>query len=263
MSLARPRLKLILLGAVAWAMPAVAEQLVGLPAPVEWQSGPDSTAATGTGEGARVRVSETSAPVTQGQRLNRVRASCALGAQVSTSDVRGLIARVAAEEGADTKLADAIAAQESSYDQRRISPKGAIGVMQLMPETASRYQADPCELESNIRGGVRYLRDLSAEFGGNVMLVLAAYSAGPDRVYAAKGVPPIAETVRYVAAVTNAYYGFDNALASSGAVRRRVTQSDASATPSPDAAKASVTGGANRWIGGSVLYVDQTQGGDQ
>ena len=263
MSPARPHLKLIMLGAVAWAMPASAEQLVGLPAPVEWLSAPVGTAATGAGEGAGVRVSDTNAPVMQGQRSSRARASCASGAQMSTSDVRGLIARVAAEEGADTKLADAVAAQESSYDQRRISPKGAIGVMQLMPETASRYQADPCELESNIRGGVRYLRDLSAEFGGNVMLVLAAYNAGPDRVYAAKGVPPIAETVRYVAAVTNAYYGFDNALASSGAAKRQVTQFNALARPSPEAAKASVTGSANRWIGGSVLYVDQSQGGSR
>jgi soluble lytic murein transglycosylase-like protein len=198
--------------------------------------------------------------------VDLARGSCAPGSVFSVSDVRALIARVASEEGVDAKLADAVAAQESRYDQRQVSAKGAIGVMQLMPETARRYQVDPCELEQNIRGGARYLRDLTAEFGGNVMLVLAAFNAGADRVYAAKGVPPIAETVRYVAAVTNAYYAFENALSSAKAGRQPAPGAEPRAKkpqPAEGSGVVAVADGGDRWIGGSVLYVDQSQGGNR
>ncbi|SDR63431.1 Soluble lytic murein transglycosylase [Rhizobiales bacterium GAS113] len=305
-----------LLVATAWAVPASAGELVGLPAPVEWASGPaesvgalaaDSAApsraalragATATAAGsvlvqsmgrdpvtapasgpARVLVAKTEgalatslrepgaaagsrAPAADAPPMSVARGGCATRADVSVSDVRALIARTAGEEGADAKLADAVAAQESRYDQRPISPKGAIGVMQLMPETARHYEVDPCELKGNIRGGARYLRDLSAEFGGNVMLVLAAYNAGADRVYAAKGVPPIAETVRYVAAVTNAYYGFENALSLAKGGRSPVRIEVAMERP-PTSRVTSQADSGDRWIGGSVLYVDQSQGGDQ
>jgi soluble lytic murein transglycosylase-like protein len=205
-------------------------------------------------------------PAFEVRPVDPARGNCGPGSDFSVSDVRALIARVATEEGTDARLADAVADQESRYDQRRISPKGAIGVMQLMPETARRYQVDPCELEPNIRGGVRYLRDLSAEFGGNVMLVLAAYNAGADRVYAAKGVPPIAETVRYVAAVTNVYYGFENALSSAKAGRQPTPGAEPQAKkrqPAEGSGVVTVADSGDRWIGGSVLYVDQSQGGSQ
>jgi soluble lytic murein transglycosylase-like protein len=315
------------LPATAFALPASAESLVGLPAPVEWAAGPadvvvalapvdeargamlrggalaspmpaparrpvhepasrqpimpvKAQAPKAEGEGGlaadQPRQAATEAvaalPAFEVRPVDAARGSCAPGSVVSVSDVRALIARVASEEGADAKLADAVAAQESRYDQRRVSAKGAIGVMQLIPDTARRYQVDPCELEQNIRGGVRYLRDLSAEFGGNVMLVLAAYNAGADRVYAAKGVPPIAETVRYVAAVTNAYYAFENALtsATNAGAGRAGRQPAPGAEPQPrkpQPAEASgevtVADSGDRWIGGSVLYVDQSQGGSR
>jgi hypothetical protein len=218
--------------------------------------------AEGEGGGATApRVGPAASVAIEGPAAEPARGACPASPEISWTDVRSLIARVASDEGADAKLADAVAAQESRYDQKRISPKGAIGVMQLMPETARRYQVDPCELESNIRGGVRYLRDLSAEFGGNVMLVLAAYNAGAERVYAAKGVPPIAETVRYVAAVANAYYGFENALSSSAKAPRQ--QAHAGEPQAVAGAGTTLADSGIRWIGGSVLYVDQTQGGDQ
>jgi soluble lytic murein transglycosylase-like protein len=308
----------LVLCVTALTLPASAESLVGLPAPVEWATAPaDSMAPAAEGQRVALRdgalafptqaaarpvhgqaTRSASAPAVKAQvakaegegglvvdrprqtgadavaalpafevrPVDPTRGSCAPGSDFSVSDVRALIARVATEEGTDVKLADAVAEQESRYDHRRISSKGAIGVMQLMPETARRYQVDPCELEPNIRGGVRYLRDLSAEFGGNVMLVLAAYNAGADRVYAAKGVPPIAETVRYVAAVTNTYYGFENTLNSAKAVRQPTPGAEArAAKPQPAGAGGAMTvaDSGDRWIGGSVLYVDQSQGGSQ
>jgi hypothetical protein len=173
------KLSWLLLGAATWVLPATAERLTGMPAPVEWLSGPaDGAAGTGQGGANAGPIARSSVYAADGYRqFNAARPGCTPGVETSASDVRALIARIASAEGADPKLADAVAAQESRYDQKQISPKGAIGVMQLMPEMAKHYEVDPCELEANIRGGVRYLRDLSAEFGGNVMLVLAAYNA--------------------------------------------------------------------------------------
>ncbi|SDR63317.1 Soluble lytic murein transglycosylase [Rhizobiales bacterium GAS113] len=209
-----------------------------------------------------VAASGSRAPAADAAPTSAARGGCATRADVPVSDVRALIARISAEEGGDAKLADAVAAQESHFEQSQVSPKGAIGVMQLMPETAQRYKVEPCDVEQNVRGGVRYLRDLSAEFGGNVMLVLAAYNAGADRVYAAKGVPPIAETVRYVAAVTNAYYGFENAPSPGKGVRAPV-RIEVAMERLPTSRVTSKADSGDRWIGGSVLYVDQSQGGDQ
>ncbi|SEF13297.1 Transglycosylase SLT domain-containing protein [Rhizobiales bacterium GAS191] len=186
--------------------------------------------------------------------------NCGDKAGSNVAAARALVARIASEEGADAKLADAVAAQESHFEQSQVSPKGAIGVMQLMPDTAQRYKVDPCDVEQNIRGGIRYLRDLSSEFGGNILLVLAAYNAGPDRVYAAKGVPPIAETVRYVAAVSNDYYGFENSLSAADA-KRSVPNGGAPTLPSDPPTKVAEADTGNRWIGGSVLYVEQEGAG--
>ncbi|MCJ9720002.1 lytic transglycosylase domain-containing protein [Agrobacterium sp. SHOUNA12C] len=188
---------------------------------------------------------------------------------VDGETIRQLIAKEAERQGVDARLALAIADQESGFGARVNSPAGARGPMQLMPGTAARYNvSDICDASQNIRGGVSYLKDLSAMFGGNIMLVVAAYNAGEGRVVAARGVPAIAETVSYTALVTNAYFGFDTIL-KGGKPAGPPVKSDTRAavagvdllaqTPSPDKPipinQMRPEAGDRDWIGGSVLYV--------
>jgi soluble lytic murein transglycosylase-like protein len=105
------------------------------------------------------------------------------------------------------ELIRAIIAVESAGDTAAVSHRGAVGLMQLMPETAGQmYVEDPVDPAQNIMGGTRYLRQLANEFSGDMMLVLAAYNAGPDAVRKYKGVPPFDETRQYVKKVLAYYY---------------------------------------------------------
>ncbi|NTF97883.1 lytic transglycosylase domain-containing protein [Rhizobium rhizogenes] len=188
---------------------------------------------------------------------------------VDAQTIRKLITKETARQGVDARLALAIADQESGFGARVNSPAGARGPMQLMPATAARYNvSDICDAAENVRGGVSYLKDLTTMFGGNVMLVVAAYNAGESRVVAARGVPAIAETVSYTALVTNAYFGFDNIL-KGGKRPSQAVKPDTPATvagvdllaetPPPDKPipinQARTETGDRDWIGGSVLYV--------
>ena len=98
-------------------------------------------------------------------------------------------------------IVEAVAWQESRYNQAAVSPKGARGVMQLMPATASSLGVDPSDLKANIEGGAAYLAQQLRRFGGDVRLALAAYNAGPEAVARYGGVPPYAETQAYVRAI--------------------------------------------------------------
>lgn len=99
------------------------------------------------------------------------------------------------------KLIEAVAWAESRFDAAARSDKGAIGVMQLKPETAAEMGVNPEHVEENIRGGAKYLRQMLARFHGNVELALAAYNSGPAAVERYGGIPPFPETRAYVAAV--------------------------------------------------------------
>ncbi|WP_234794781.1 lytic transglycosylase domain-containing protein [Xaviernesmea oryzae] len=197
-------------------------------------------------------------------------ATCVDGS-ASADIVQDLIRKEAQRQGIDVRLALAVAEQESGYGRTVNSPAGARGPMQLMPATALRYGvSDICDAAENVRGGVSYLKDLAGLFGGNVFLIVAAYNAGEERVFRAGGVPPIPETVNYVALVANAYYGFGKTLkrtrgetvgsmteplsAQRGqAVDLLMTSSPA---PKPLPSKAfSPPRAQTGWIGGSVLYV--------
>jgi soluble lytic murein transglycosylase-like protein len=101
------------------------------------------------------------------------------------------------------RLIEAVAWQESRMRQADVSPRGARGVMQLMPGTAARLGVDAHDVRGNLEGGAAYLSSLLREFDGDIILSLAAYNAGPEAVRRWGGVPPYRETQTYVAAVLN------------------------------------------------------------
>lgn len=115
-----------------------------------------------------------------------------------------LILTAAREQELPPALVKAVIAAESSFDPRAVSPKGAAGLMQLMPATADMLGVDPLRADENVNGGVRYLRSLVERFG-DVTHALAAYNAGPDNVERYGGIPPFPETRQYVRRVL-AYY---------------------------------------------------------
>src|SRR6185436_12336562 len=86
-----------------------------------------------------------------------------------------------------------------------LSPKGAIGLMQLMPATARSYNADPHDPSQNVEAGTAYLRELLLKYNGDTRLALAAYNAGPGAVSKYNGVPPYAETQTYIERVLQKY----------------------------------------------------------
>jgi soluble lytic murein transglycosylase-like protein len=121
-------------------------------------------------------------------------------AKFAPAEMAQAIEDSAARHAVPTPLVEAVAWQESRFNQAAVSPKGARGVMQLLPTTASELGVDPADLRSNIDGGAAYLARMMRRFG-DVKLALAAYNAGPDAVLRYGGVPPYAETQTYVRAV--------------------------------------------------------------
>ena len=121
-------------------------------------------------------------------------------ARYAPADVAQAIQESAARHAVATPLIEAVAWQESRFNQAAVSPKGALGVMQLLPKTASDLGVNPSDLRSNIDGGAAYLAQMIRRFG-DLKLALAAYNAGPGAVERYGGVPPYAETQSYVRAI--------------------------------------------------------------
>lgn len=129
----------------------------------------------------------------------------------SPQTINAFIQTAATEHGIDPLLIKAIIKAESNFDPTAVSPKGAQGLMQLMPATAKDLQvADPFDPQDNITGGTKYLRSLLDNYEWDVALSLAAYNAGPGNVKDA--IPNISETRTYVAKVLKNYdlYRVDN-----------------------------------------------------
>ncbi|MDI6786588.1 MAG: lytic transglycosylase domain-containing protein [bacterium] len=106
----------------------------------------------------------------------------------------------------DPKLVKAIIKVESNFNPKAVSPKGAMGLMQLINNTAKEMAVkDTFDPQENIEGGVKYLKYLLKEFNQNIPLTLAAYNAGPKRVKEAQEIPNIKETQDYVRKVLNLY----------------------------------------------------------
>ena len=111
---------------------------------------------------------------------------------------RSMIARAARLYEISPDLLDVLARQESNYDQGARSPKGAIGIMQLMPASAKALGVDAFDAEQNIRGGAAYLRYMLNVYDGHIDMALSAYNAGQNAVNRYGGIPPFRETRSYL-----------------------------------------------------------------
>ena len=118
---------------------------------------------------------------------------------------RELVEAAARKNGLPPNFVHSVVAAESGYRPDALSPKGAIGLMQLMPATAQTYGADPHDPSQNVEAGAAYLRDLLIKYNGDARLALAAYNAGPGAVSKYNGVPPYAETQTYIERVLRRY----------------------------------------------------------
>lgn len=135
---------------------------------------------------------------------------------LNRADLRQLVQGISREHGVDPKLVDAMVRVESDYDPNAVSHRGAMGLMQLMPETAKRLDVDdPFDPEMNVRGGVREFSRLVQQYSGNLQFALAAYNAGEGAVAKYRGVPPYTETRNYVSRILTLYTGRPYRLAGS------------------------------------------------
>jgi len=151
-------------------------------------------------------------PLTSAQPVDEIGSSPSIA--LPSSDLQHLIIQTAQRYGVDPALALAVAKAESNFNPFARSPKGAMGVMQLMPETAkSLGVTDPFNPAQNIDGGIRYLRQLLERFNGQVTLAVAAYNAGPNAVARYGGVPPYPETQTFLRRVLSYWQAFQEQLA--------------------------------------------------
>jgi hypothetical protein len=121
-------------------------------------------------------------------------------APIPPHQLQDYIDAVARREGFTPDLLRAVIDRESGFRPCAVSAKGALGLMQLMPETAAELGvADPFDPQENIAGGARFLSQLLEKYKGDITLALGAYNAGPARVDGYQGLPPIPETLNYVA----------------------------------------------------------------
>ena len=185
---------------------------------------------------------------------SRPRSPCGAPIDMDAAAARTLVERIAKEENFYPEFALAVAHGESRFDPNALSPKGAVGLMQLEPATAERYKVNICDPADNVRGGVRFLRDLHARYR-NPLFILAAYNAGEESLQQYHGVPPYPETVRFVATVLNEFYDWP---ASERKTRQGAAAGGQGAKSDQALRDASTSGraGDNRWQSGFVWNVE-------
>lgn len=127
-------------------------------------------------------------------------------ASSGTAKYSSLVRTLSSKHGVPEDLVHSIIKAESNYDPNAVSHKGAIGLMQLMPDTALEYGVkDPSIPEDNLSAGIQYLKKLMGLYNGDVKLILAAYNAGPGAVEKYGGVPPYPETLNYIKRISRSF----------------------------------------------------------
>lgn len=138
-------------------------------------------------------------------------------------EIEKLIREISESHGVDPDLVRAVVKAESNFNPRAVSQKGALGLMQLIPETAKRFGVtnvwDP---KQNIEGGVKFLKFLMGMFPENLPHILAAYNAGENAVVKHRGIPPYRETQEYVRKITRLYNKKGNLLIASNQPEQRI-----------------------------------------
>lgn len=123
--------------------------------------------------------------------------------KIAPAELNEMVSRIADQQGVEVPLVHSVILAESNYNPSAVSPKGAQGIMQLIPSTARRFGVtNAFDAEDNIQGGVRYLRFLLDYYNGDYTKAIAAYNAGEAAVDKFHGVPPFAETLGYVRTVS-------------------------------------------------------------
>ena len=120
-------------------------------------------------------------------------------------DTAQMIEEAALKYNVNPRLVSAVAETESNFNQGAVSDAGAVGIMQLMPQTAAGLGVNPYDKQQNIEGGAKYLKQMLDTFGGDVRKAVAAYNAGAQAVKEYNGVPPYKETQNYVDKVLDLY----------------------------------------------------------
>jgi soluble lytic murein transglycosylase-like protein len=132
----------------------------------------------------------------------------ARGRNFTQAEIDVAVDRAAQRHNVDPNLVRALIKVESNFNPNAVSSKGAMGLMQLMPQTARElHLTNPFDPEQNVDAGVRHLKNLMESFGGDVRLSLAAYNAGAGAVVRSAGIPPFSETRNYVRRITLLYNG--------------------------------------------------------
>ena len=169
-----------------------------------YQENVNKTAAAGGVEQEKPQRLENGSFATELDKAMSMESRGAVGLNIS-GDTNSLIKEAAARYQVDPRLVAAVAQTESGGNQEAVSPAGAVGVMQLMPETAAGLGVNPYDKRQNIEGGAKYLRQMMDTFGGDVQKAVAAYNAGPQAVKEYNGIPPYRETKDYVNKVLYIY----------------------------------------------------------
>ncbi len=171
------------------------------------------------------------------------------------TEARALVHDIAARENFFPDFVVAVATIESRFNSVALSDKGAYGLMQLELSTARRYGVDLCDPAANVLGGVRYLRYLHDRYK-NPMFILSAYSAGEGRMLEAHGVPPIPETVKFVADVLNAFYDWPAPETTTVSATHRTSVGRQAPNPKASLASARHETGDATWSQGFVKHID-------
>ena len=146
-------------------------------------------------------------------------------------DLNEVVASASGTYRLDPDLVNSVIRAESGFNVRAVSPKGAQGLMQLMPQTASQLGVQNAfDPEANVEGGTRYLRELLERYNFDLIKALAAYNAGPERVEQYGGVPPYYETKAYVARIVRDFN------------KKKIAQKNAQAATSPATPKTTAKG---------------------